>query len=223
MERIPKKIALFHIMRTGGTTLTKFLSRKLAPTHWVLNSWAENRERDWTEDELHNFLSLRGNVFVHNHVRGWSKELAHAYLDAGFVLISVVRPIGDQLCSLYFWGQKHTPDVMTCSLDEFLRLQLQGENFAGMDHTHWEIPAWWELIDVIQPLTPDGLRSLLSESLHIPDVEAMIGSRENTSANSGFESAVLSGLISDETITLLTTSVYEQRYQEILRRCRLDR
>jgi hypothetical protein len=129
----PRKIAFVHLMRTGGVTACVVLDRVLRQSHRIRTSWAEGLERDWTADEIDRFAACEEPVFVHNHVASWTPHQIVTYRRAGFFLFSFLRPVGDQLCSLYHWLRQREPLEMSLSLDAFLQLQLRQAMCLGID------------------------------------------------------------------------------------------
>lgn len=225
---VAPKIAFVHLMRTGGTSLSAELRRTLMLTHRVCDSWFQGFGRDWTAQEMRNFAASREPIFVHNHVVNWNAGLVQSFREAGFFVFGLVRPVGDQLCSLYHLFRRREPDVDVGTLDEFLQAQLRGESILDIGHRDWAVPEWWRSIQpwgcLVRPSASsaedDSRRELWQVRLPFAAQLGLSGFIDrfecrNASANLGFNFYLREGQITAETAELLKRSDYQRRYREV--------
>ena len=106
----PPRAAHVHIMRTGGTWFWGHLAESIEVHQArICDSWRDLYGRDWTAEEMHAFCERPGQQLVHNHVVSWDRDLVHCFQQSGHFVFAFVRPLGDQLCSLYAWAKAKTP------------------------------------------------------------------------------------------------------------------
>lgn len=212
-----RRVAHVHLMRTGGTWLNDVVASNWPYPHGFHNSWAEMLGRDWNRDEMMEFLNQPGDVYIHNHLVSWTSELRAAYQRAGFSLFALVRPIGEQLCSLYAFLSQRGADLRTLPVDEFVRGQLLCANHFGVNHQHWAIPAYWQELDFVAPFCRSAIDALFEKQLRIPDLECELWDIPlNSSASPGYEELCDIGVITDETQQILSESVWHRRYMDVL-------
>jgi hypothetical protein len=217
---IPNRIAQIHLMRTAGTTVSAYLGDVLSNSGYeVCNSWFDGLERDWTPCEMASFCDSNDSIFVHNHVRSWTRRLVDLYQACGFFVFAYVRPIGDQLSSLYCWARDRTQSDFKIGLDEFLQQQLRGEESSGLSYRDWAIPEYWAQLDFVESFSQSSFRHLVQEALAQPwDCRSKWAQTHNASDNPGYEYLCTRRLIGKETQLLLAESVYQQRFEAIRRR-----
>lgn len=228
---VAPRIAFVHLMRTGGTFLCAELRRSLMLSHRVCDSWFQGFGRDWSAHEMHEFAASWEPIFVHNHVVNWNADLVDAYRDSGFFVFALVRPVGDQLCSLYHLFRRREPDLDIGTLDEFLQAQLRGESILDIDYRDWSVPLWWRNIEcwgclvdaaaaTASSADENSRRELWQDRLPFAAQLGLSGSIDrlgcrNASASLGFDYYLREGQITAETAELLQQSEFQQRYREV--------
>lgn len=213
------KTAHIHLVRTGGTWVTRYLTKALRPLGvTVANSWeAGFLDRDWNRKEVHRWSRYDAACHIHNHVASWDESLVHHLKRRGFLVFAFVRDVGDQLCSLYHWIKRKDPGWQGVSLDTFIKEQISGCDCNGFNFRHWEIPPYWRDLDCVAPFDRRGVNHIFSRlGISLPedtDWEHPV----NTTDNPGFRQACLEGLISKSTQAVLERSEFVKRYREVCR------
>lgn len=216
MQHAPMRIASVHIMRTGGTFANTYLSSVMRDGWNVRISWFEGLQRDWTDEEIRGFAGVEGRVYVHNHVKNWPRSLVEEYQKAGFFVFSFVRPIGDQLCSLYHWLSARDGNPSATLLDEFISRQISRDTCMGIDYTHWEIPQYWPILDYVAPFSIEAFSQFVEDTLGLPwqpNPRATV--RANCSDSRGYAHYCQTGQISESTQRAILESRFHQRFESV--------
>jgi hypothetical protein len=220
MGASPTQIAQLHVMRTAGTTVSAYLCHALSRRGYrVCNSWFDGLERDWTVDELTEMAHFDAPIYVHNHVRHWTAELVDLYRRRGFLLFTFVRPLGDQLCSLYYWARCHDPEAVQVDLDTFIRRQLRGETLADFDFRDWMIPEYWRRLSFAGVFSEESFKRFLGSQVRIDwEPESMWAQPINRTENPGYEHCCEQGMVSPPTQRLIASSEFQKRFEAVARR-----
>ena len=208
-----KRIANIHIMRTAGTYVSARLCEILGSEYDLRVSWFAGLDRDWSKAELVEFSRSEGPIFVHNHVVNWDLECVQAYRQAGFLLFTFVRDVGDQLCSLYFLMDSRKEIPPGLGLEEFIRIQVSGGRVSEVDYRHWEIPAYWGLLDYAAVFTEAAFVLFVTGALGVPWLgDADSGIDRNQSQNRGYRHYCQTGDIARQTQELVAGSEFQRRF-----------
>lgn len=237
------KLAFIHFGKAGGNYVNSYLHQILK--FGKINSWHRNSiilcesgnfNRDWTEEELLNFVNLRFEkpVYVHNHHNNWSHKTVNKYNDNGWFTFMFIRDPRDVICSLYFFAHKlikeckatplgsdgtlaghlpqnsfETPDVTKLTLDEFVRAVTTNPKLR----IFWKLPAYVKLIQYVQEMNDSNFGAFCSEVLNHAYTP-----REhlNVTENRGYNFYLSSGRIDKSTDTILTNTSEFNEYKEYL-------
>ncbi|HUG67907.1 MAG TPA: hypothetical protein VMM76_09145, partial [Pirellulaceae bacterium] len=181
--------------------------------------WFDGLERDWTVDELAEMAHVDAPIYVHNHVRHWTADLVELYRRRGFLLFTFVRPVGDQLCSLYYWVRRHCPEAMQMDLDTFLRRQLRGETIADFDFRDWMVPEYWDRLGFACVFSKESFMRFLSSEVRIDwEPESKWAQPCNVTENPGYGLCCRRGVVSPMTQRLIASSRFQKRYETIAQR-----
>ena len=142
--RFASKLAFVHIVRTGGTAVMDMFHHSKQFT--IYNSWSRNMRRDWTTEELTQWLNIKSHerCLLHNHVFSWSLPLVKMARRKKWFVFTVVRDPVDQLVSLYNKFIYKTG----VEFEAFVKYQIN-KNEGGWDYRHWEIPEYWPELNMI--------------------------------------------------------------------------
>lgn len=198
------KIAFIHIVRTGGSSCNGHLMRDLPSRGYsVHNSW-KTMNRDYDPDELREIAHKKGDVYVHNHAKSWTEPMVDFYHDLGWIFFTFIRPIGDQLCSMYWFKEQD----WASDLDSWLRLALTDPSLRR----HYEVPTFWHKINQVwhygdmSSFLLANFDLAINEELHIYKTK-----------NLGYTEHRRRGEISDETDVLIKQSKAHDRYRDVAR------
>jgi hypothetical protein len=204
-------------MRTGGTFVNCYLSDLLSRSRYTVRiSWFEGLERDWTEAEMRDFARGGDPTYVHNHVRNWDRPLLQLYHDAGFFIFSFIRPVGDQLCSLYCRARDSGEDLDGITLDGFIQSQVVGETCLDVSFRDWQVPDYWPLFDYIGLFSEVEVIRFLENELGLPWCpETEWAAPVNVTSNLGYRHYCQCGEIRPETQRLVACSVHQRRFEYV--------
>jgi len=198
---LDSKYIFVHPVRTRGTTINDIVF-ELDPVGCRI-SW-QTRCRDWTVDELRFFLLDARVTFIHNHAGNWSEKTAGWFRDRGWRMMLSVRSVPDQLCSIWY---AYIDVQKSLTLEQFIRDMAQGGNVQSFQ---WQIPAWAMDADVVIADPVQDLQNLFG----VP----FSNRRQNGSINPGWNKVVEWELVSKDTIDLVESCEYQQRYLQCLTR-----
>ena len=215
MERPPEKIALMHIPKTAGTSISSFIIRELCQQKGYVHKRLENCDENWvpgkpwmrnfTEDEMIAIAqSPEPFQFMRNHTP-WTERAFRSFKENGWFVFSFARHPGDVLCSWYFHNLSAYHLGYGQSLDGFVRDSI-GSKLNGL------IPTYWESLDYIRVFSGERIAEFAAQRLRLPYRSVPY---ENRSPNLGYEHYCRSGEISSKTKKRLENAEQYRLYLKI--------
>lgn len=227
-ETTPNRVLFAHVPKAAGTSfMTLHAKLQLERNYQVLDSWGSGLRRDWSPSEL-SWMS-QGKLFgqhgerwvAHNHIQNIPAERAQEFVNRGWVIVALYRPVRERLISLFYWGKdrerKGLPNPMgkkfesTKTLDEFIPLVM-----SSHEEKNFVLPDWHELITHWYSADTDGIE-LAYEEIFSLDVTSP---NANQSSSRGYDHAVKEGLISPGTLRMIESDQRVRDWDEIVKKVR---
>jgi hypothetical protein len=191
------KFLFIHVPRTSGCFINNYMKKHIFYDFIIFDSWHQGKNRDWTDEELLNFLKFK-KCYVHNHT--WENDIFFEFYNKQWFSFFFIRNPKDILCSRYFYDKEKGSNC-NVGLEEFINSK------DGFERNLF--PSFWRKVSYIDEFSEESFCYFLQK---IFNKKYVVSPKINNSNNLGYEYYFNNGDISKETNEKIESSLFFKEY-----------